>query len=428
MESGCRYGFRHLVRLIDGIKCRLPRKLRRRIVLERYFYDGADVIADYDLFGRFCKASYLTPFLDENLLVDRRFAWRTYRYWYTQDSLGSVRQLIDCSDRVRNSYAYTSWGEPLHWHESIPNRYTFTGREYNPESSLYHYRGREYVSFIGRFASRDPQDMRTYRYVDNRPAVFVDPFGRHMLCSIREKRVEQKPRQWWLPVIQVDVRVWLDCRWRRKGLGPAQIGRAAAKLLLTEAKGAWERYGINIHFDEMTDEEFAELIEEETDTVTRQDFVLRDKHASRLIRPSRMYILFVTKKQIRAVRVMPIGAIPVGKSKASRVAVVTGVMRDAVKHELWHVLSGSLKEWVWHPVTRNRPPSIEDMRIIWQHLIAAYLSGGDFIHFESNDFPLDLFIEAFKTDPHSDPRVKAIQEWIEREMEYWRRRVEESIG
>ncbi|RKY14464.1 MAG: hypothetical protein DRP63_08500, partial [Planctomycetota bacterium] len=55
LESGCSCGFRHLVRLRDGIKCRLPRKLRRRIVLERYFHDGADVIADYDLFGRFCK-------------------------------------------------------------------------------------------------------------------------------------------------------------------------------------------------------------------------------------------------------------------------------------------------------------------------------------------------------------------------------------
>ena len=114
LESGCRYGFCHLVRLIDGTKCRLPRKLRRRIILERYFHDGADVIADYDLLGRYCKASYLTPFLDENLLVDRYFCFgRARRYWYTQDGLGSVRQLVSDSGKVFNSYAYRRKGKEI---------------------------------------------------------------------------------------------------------------------------------------------------------------------------------------------------------------------------------------------------------------------------------------------------------------------------
>jgi len=186
LESGCRYGFRHLVRLIDGIKCRLPRKLRRRIVLERYFHDGADVIADYDLFGRFCKASYLTPFLDENLLVDRRFAWRTRRYWYTQDGLGSVRQLIECSDRVRNSYAYTSWGEPLNWQERIFNRYTFTSREYNLETQLYHYRSREYDAQEGRFQRRDRLlSTNRYLYCENSPLLWVDPTGEVINVPLR---------------------------------------------------------------------------------------------------------------------------------------------------------------------------------------------------------------------------------------------------
>ena|GEM_PF-5178648 len=177
LESGCRYGFPHLVRLMDGIKCRLPRKFRRRIVLERYFYDGADVIADYDLFGRRCKASYLTPFLDENLLLERcsRFGC-IRRYWYTQDGLGSIRQLVSDRGTVLNSYSYTSWGVPLNWHERIPNRYTFTAREYNPESGDYYYRARHYAPCIGRFLSRDPIS-RGYSYCDATPVDFVDPFG-----------------------------------------------------------------------------------------------------------------------------------------------------------------------------------------------------------------------------------------------------------
>jgi|GEM_PF-3805089 len=189
------YGFCHLVRLIDGIKCRLPRKLRRRIVLERYFYDGTDVIADYDLFGRYCKASYLTPFLDENLLVDRYFRFgRAKRYWYTQDGLGSVRQLVSDRGRVLNSYTYTSWGVRLNWRERVSNRYTFTGREYNAETNLCYYRFRWYSPSIGCFTSRDldqylgeqvfPRFVGTktrweqpYVYVRNRPTVSIDPFG-----------------------------------------------------------------------------------------------------------------------------------------------------------------------------------------------------------------------------------------------------------
>jgi len=174
------YGFCHLVRLIDGIRCRLPWKFRRRIVLERYFYDGADVIADYDLFGRRCKASYLTPFLDENLLVDRYFRFRRAgRYWYTQDGLGSVRQLISDSESVLNSYAYTAWGVPLQWHERVSNRYTYTGREYNPETLFYHYRIRPYQALNGRFSQRDDvrKYVNDYWYAVNNPLRYKDPLG-----------------------------------------------------------------------------------------------------------------------------------------------------------------------------------------------------------------------------------------------------------
>ena len=94
-----------------------------------------------------------------------------------QDGLGSVRQLV-VGDAVQNSYTYTAWGVPLNWHESIPNRYTFTGREYNPETRLYHYRAREYDAQEGRFQRRDrlPSTNR-YPYCENSPLLWVDPTG-----------------------------------------------------------------------------------------------------------------------------------------------------------------------------------------------------------------------------------------------------------
>jgi len=67
-------------------------------------------VLDYDLFGRRCGALYVTPFLDENLLVERKLGCEKRRYWYTQDGLGSVRQLVTDAGRGMNSYTYTAWG------------------------------------------------------------------------------------------------------------------------------------------------------------------------------------------------------------------------------------------------------------------------------------------------------------------------------
>jgi len=182
LRDGVRFGLPHLRRILATCDRYLPRKLRRRIVLERYFYDGADVIADYGLFGRRCRASYLTPFLDENLLMESRLRFGCVkRFWFTQDGLGSVRQLHTDESNVCNSYTYTAWGEPLNWSETIPNRYTYTSREYNAESGDYYYRARYYQPMTSRFVSRDPLDGTTYLYAHNNPICWIDPFGLHHL-------------------------------------------------------------------------------------------------------------------------------------------------------------------------------------------------------------------------------------------------------
>jgi len=79
--------------------------------------------------------------------------------WYEQDGLGGVQRLINRCGGVRSSYAYTAWGIPLNWRETIPNRYTFTSREYNAESGDYYYRARHYTPTLGRFTTRDPLDL-----------------------------------------------------------------------------------------------------------------------------------------------------------------------------------------------------------------------------------------------------------------------------
>ena len=62
------------------------------------------------------------------------------------------------------------------------NNFRYTGREWDPETSLYYYRARYYDPASGRFLSEDPvgfrgRDINLYRYGRNQPGRFTDPIG-----------------------------------------------------------------------------------------------------------------------------------------------------------------------------------------------------------------------------------------------------------
>ncbi len=78
---------------------------------------------------------------------------QTYYYFY--DGLGSVSDLTNAAGEVVESYQYDVYGIPSQ-PSLVGNRYLFTGREYDQETGLYHYRARTYYSGIGRFGQRDP--------------------------------------------------------------------------------------------------------------------------------------------------------------------------------------------------------------------------------------------------------------------------------
>ena len=90
--------------------------------------------------------------------------------------------LTDSSGLVANSYLYDSYGRTLTLSETIPQPFTYTGREFDAESGLYYYRSRYYDPQTGRFLSEDPirygaGDQNLYRYVFGNPSNFVDPDG-----------------------------------------------------------------------------------------------------------------------------------------------------------------------------------------------------------------------------------------------------------
>ena len=161
--------------------------------------DSMDIITDYDVETNDLKATYLTPFLDENLLKEDFTGPGPVLAWYMQDGLGSVRQLV-VGKRVTNSYTYTAWGVPLNWQEDISNRYTYTSREYNAESGDYYYRARHYTPTLGRFTTPDPLiSVKLYAYVSNNPVRYIDSYGK------QEKHKGEEPSLkieiWW----EVDV-------------------------------------------------------------------------------------------------------------------------------------------------------------------------------------------------------------------------------
>ena len=102
----------------------------------------------------------------------------------------SITALTNGSGTIVERYAYTAYGQPTFFDGSGTvlsasvenNRYTYTGREWDQELHLYHYRARMYDAVSGRFCSRDPigylgSKWNVYEYVGSRALIHNDPTG-----------------------------------------------------------------------------------------------------------------------------------------------------------------------------------------------------------------------------------------------------------
>ncbi len=146
--------------------------------VEYYVYDGDNVVASYAANGTL-NARYVTPGLDDNLSETRGGS----TYYYMQDGLGSVRNLVDADEATQNVYDYYAFGNALGTETTgVASPYRYTARDYESGGilNMHYYRNRYYLPSIGIFASRDAMWADIHRgwgYVGNRPTYYVDPYG-----------------------------------------------------------------------------------------------------------------------------------------------------------------------------------------------------------------------------------------------------------
>ena len=94
-----------------------------------------------------------------------------------------MRDLASVTGGVSAHVDYSSFGQALSTsNPAAADRFLFTGREWDGETSLYFFRARYYVAGLGRFLNEDPAgfgsgDLNLFRYVLNHPTTSGDPTG-----------------------------------------------------------------------------------------------------------------------------------------------------------------------------------------------------------------------------------------------------------
>ena len=104
---------------------------------------------------------------------------RTY-YHYASDEMGSTTHIVDEAGAVQNRYEYDVWGNIMAQEEAIPNRFKFTGQQFDPVTQQYYLRARFYNPVVARFTQEDTyrgDGLNLYAYCINNPITYTDPSG-----------------------------------------------------------------------------------------------------------------------------------------------------------------------------------------------------------------------------------------------------------
>jgi len=155
----------------------------------RYYYDDIWSIWESDATGG--TIAELDRDIFGNLLS--RLDSSGTRLNYHTDGLGSTIALTDTTGNVAASMLYDAWGNVRASGADV-GKYRFTGAEFDAVTGLYHMGARFYDPSIGRWLSEDPIQnkffepftLNFYAYVNDNPALLVDPRGRNGYVGVLE--------------------------------------------------------------------------------------------------------------------------------------------------------------------------------------------------------------------------------------------------
>jgi RHS repeat-associated protein len=168
----------------DGLGRRVEKEVNDGATTKvtRFVYDAEDILLELDGSNNIVARYTHGPGIDEPLILEKAGA----SFFYHADGLGSITEITNQTGAVAHAYTYSSFGKiESQLDPNFIQPYTFTAREFDPETGLYHYRKRTLDPNTGRFSQQDPvggfksapQTLNKYPYVTNNPVTYVDPLG-----------------------------------------------------------------------------------------------------------------------------------------------------------------------------------------------------------------------------------------------------------
>ncbi len=171
---------------------------------------GQQTIADYTAGTAASSPTYryvYASYIDEPVM--RAGSTSTAKLCYHRNQQYSVTALTDTTGTISERYAYDAYGKLSVFDgggsvlsgSAYGNRYTYTGREWDGELGLYHYRARMYSPESGRFISRDPighEDNATNLYAGYFAfKAAMDPGGNRWVAPWHPSA------EWWWPFDEI---------------------------------------------------------------------------------------------------------------------------------------------------------------------------------------------------------------------------------
>ena len=208
------------------------------------------------------KKSYI--YENSRIIAQRDGDYEDDRYFYVNDRLGSVRQVIDMSGSVKRNYTYSPFGQLLESGAASgapSNPFMFTGQWFDDEISQYYLRARMYDPVLMRFTARDPVKgkfkdpltLHKYLYCGNDPINKSDLSGEYFFGIAGALIGQAMLSQLRITDTEFHMSVWYEsCSWAEM-INAFQVNRAVEMdLVYQKIQGGFTRAGLKSIFHYVT--------------------------------------------------------------------------------------------------------------------------------------------------------------------------------